>query len=132
VASSTKNTQVIGFFGLRLAGTSAACALQVGCPRLRASGGPTFRWQDACSLTLGISKLTCPEAAIGGRLDLAGSCRPPRSPVRPLFNALRAFNTGWRRAPYELGMYGRQGRLLPVVATGVSKLPEIAVDDVVP
>jgi len=41
VASSTKNTQVIGFFGLHFAWTSAACSLQIGCPRLPASGCPT-------------------------------------------------------------------------------------------
>lgn len=40
------------------------------------------------------------EAAGGQRRVLAESCRPPRSYVRPLSNALRAFNTQWPLAPY--------------------------------
>jgi len=39
-----------------------------------------------------------------GRLELAGSCPPPRSPVRPLSNALRAFNAQWPWAPCESGL----------------------------
>jgi hypothetical protein len=43
--------------------------------------------------------------------------------VRPLSNALRAFNTHWHWAPCESGLIGRPG---------VSKLGEAAVDDVPP
>jgi hypothetical protein len=38
---------------------------------------------------------------------LAGCCPPPRSPVRPLSNALRAFNAQWPWAPCESGLNGR-------------------------
>ena len=35
------------------------------------------------------------------------SCPPPRSTVRPLSNALRAFNTHWSWAPCDSGLNGR-------------------------
>jgi len=38
---------------------------------------------------------------------LAGCCPPPRSPVRPPYNALRAFNAQWPWAPCESGLTGR-------------------------
>ncbi|MCC7327598.1 MAG: hypothetical protein IT521_12435 [Burkholderiales bacterium] len=63
--------------------------------------------------------------------ELAGCRQPPRSPVRPLSNAQRAFNTKWPLAPYGSGMNGRQGWQFPTVATGESTIEEAAVDDVV-
>ncbi len=62
---------------------------------------------------------------------MAGCCPPPRSPVRRLSKALRAFNTQRPWAPYRSGMNGRQGRPLSA-ATGGSTVGEAAVDDVVP
>ena len=41
------------------------------------------------------------------RPDMAGSSRPLRSPVRPLSDALQAFNTRRPLAPYGSGMKGR-------------------------
>jgi len=49
------------------------------------------------------------EAALRRLLLLAGCCPPPPSPVRPLSNALRAFNTLWPWAPCEAGLNGRLG-----------------------
>ncbi len=44
--------------------------------------------------------------------QLAGCCRPLRSPVRPLSNALRAFNTRWPWTPYGSGLQvAKPGRL---------------------
>jgi hypothetical protein len=47
------------------------------------------------------------EAALHDRQLMAGCCPPPRSPVRPLSNALRAFNAQWPLAPCESGLNGR-------------------------
>jgi len=47
-------------------------------------------------------RTACPGRPV--HLLLAGCCPPPRSPVRPLSNALRAFNAQWPWAPCESGL----------------------------
>ena len=63
------------------------------------------------------------KAVVGQLPQVARCCPSPRSPVRPLSNALRAFDTQWPWAPCESGLNSRHGWIA---------LGEAAVDDVLP
>lgn len=67
---------------------------------------PDHRWRELAARMTAF-------AAQAERLLMAGSSRPLRSPVRPLSNALQAFNTQWPRTPYGSGMNRHQGWPMP-------------------
>ena len=74
------------------------------------------------------SQLRC----TGDRRLMAGSCRPPRSYLRLLSNALRAFNTHWPWTPYGSGIQVAKPGHLRRSSRPDRRSESVPVDDAVP